>query len=172
MAVHAADSPVRRGIAGRRPREVPLRDYILLIAVYNGAVAGAIALAKRSGRLPERPRVDDLVLTTLATQRLSRLITKDRVTSVLRSPFTDYEGEGGPGEVEEAPRGEGPRRALGELLVCPFCIAQWIAAAFACGLLFAPRVTRFLTGIFSVVALADLLQLVYKGTERAALEEE
>jgi hypothetical protein len=144
-----------------------LRGYLVLIALYNGAVAAALVVATRTGRLAERPRPEDLVWAAVATQRLSRLITKDRVTSAIRAPFTAYEDEGGPGEVQERARGHGLQRALGELLVCPFCVAQWIAAAFACGLLFAPRATRWLAGMFSVVAIADMLQLLYKRAEEA-----
>jgi hypothetical protein len=148
-----------------------MRGYAALMGLY-GAVTGTLLYrAKREQRLPERPRVHDIVLVATATQRVSRLITKDRVTTVVRAPFTTYQGEGGPAEVEEAARGTGVRRAVGELLVCPFCIAQWSATAFAMGILFAPRVTRFVAGVFSSVALADLLQLVYKATERAALRD-
>ncbi len=152
--------------AKQRPQ---LPGYLGLIVLYNGVVTLALLLAKRSGRL-ERARlgVDDLLLAGLATQRLSRLITKDRVTSAIRAPFTEYEGEGGPGEVEERAQGRGLRRAVGELMTCPFCVAQWTAAAFACGLLFAPKVTRWLAGMFSIVAIADVLQLLYKRTEDLA----
>lgn len=154
-----------------RPQRSQLRGYIVLMGVYNVVVGGALVAAKRAGRLGARPRAADLVLIALATQRVSRLVSKDRVTSAVRAPFTAYEGEGGPGEVQERARGRGLRRAVGELLVCPFCLAQWIATAFAFGLLFAPRVTRFLAGVFSVVGLADLLQLLYKGAENAAVED-
>jgi hypothetical protein len=153
-----------------RPQRSQLRGYIVLIGAYNALVGLALLLAKRAGRLGAPPRPWDLLLIALATQRVSRLVSKDRVTSAIRAPFTAYEGEGGPGEVEERPRGRGLRRAVGELLVCPFCLAQWIATAFAFGLLFAPRATRFLAGVFSVVGLADLLQLLYKGTEKATVE--
>lgn len=148
-----------------------LPGYIVLMGTYGSLVGLALLAAKRAGRLGARPRPQDLVLIALATQRLSRLVSKDRVTSAIRAPFTAYEGEGGPGEVEERPRGRGLRRAVGELLVCPFCLAQWIATAFVVGLLFAPRVTRLLAGLFSVVGLADLLQLLYKGAEKATVED-
>lgn len=155
----------------QRPQRPQLRGYIVLIGVYSSLVGLALYAAKRAGRLGVRPRPQDIVLVALATQRLSRLVSKDRVTSAIRAPFTAYEGEGGPGELEERPRGRGLRRAVGELLVCPFCLAQWIATAFALGLLFAPRVTRFLAGLFTVVGLADLLQLLYKGAEKATVED-
>lgn len=156
--------------AARRPG-TPMRGYAALMGVYATVAGTLLYRAKRGNRLPERPRIDDIVLTAVATQRVSRLITKDRVTSVVRAPFTTYQGEGGPAEVEEAARGRGLRRAVGELLVCPFCVAQWGATGFSLSMLFAPRVTRFVAGVFSAVAVADLLQLLYKGTERAALRD-
>lgn len=149
----------------------PLGGYLALIVSYASATTGALVAAKRQKRLPERLRTDDLVLVSIATQRVSRLLTKDRVTTVVRAPFTELQDDGGPGEVEETPReGTGLRRAIGELLVCPFCIAQWTATSFAVGLLFAPRVTRFMAGVLSAVTVADLLQLLYRGSERAARE--
>lgn len=150
-------------------RPQPLRGYALLLSFYSGVTAAGLWVAHRRGRLPERLRPEDLALTALATQRLSRLVTKDRVTTVVRAPFTAYQGEGGPAELEETPRGTGLRRAIGEVLVCPFCIAQWIATVMGFGLVFAPRVTRFVAGVVSAVAVADLLQLLYKGSERRAL---
>jgi hypothetical protein len=89
-------------------------------------------------------------------------MAKDKVTSVLRAPFTRYEGKGGPAEIEEEPRGKGMRRALGELLLCPYCLDQWVATGFVAGGVFAPRVTRLVASTFTVVALADFLQIVYK----------
>jgi Protein of unknown function (DUF1360) len=121
---------------------------------------------RRSGRpLPERPDGGDLLLITLATHKLSRLIAKDRVTSALRHPFTSYQEEGGPGEVEEQARGEGLRRAVGELLICPYCLGLWVAAAFSGGLLVAPRATRWLASVFAVLFGSDVLQIAYKKLE-------
>lgn len=151
---------------GARGRTSPRLGYLLLIGAYNGLLAIALLVARRFGRLPERPRGEDLALAALATQRLSRLIAKDRVTSAVRAPFTVYQGEAGPGEVNEAAKGSGISRAVGELLVCPFCIAQWIAGGFCVGLLFAPRVTRLIAGMFAIVGVADMLQLLYKGLNR------
>ena len=56
------------------------------------------------------------MLLGVATHKLSRLIATDTATSPLRAPFTRYEGGAGVNEVSETPRGEGPRRAFGELI--------------------------------------------------------
>ena len=137
----------------------PLAAYGVLTIAF-GALFGGGATALHD-RLPERPSPADLALAGVATYKISRLIAKDRVTSVLRAPFTRYEGESGPSEVSESPRGRGLQLALGELLVCPYCIGQWVAGAMALGQVAAPRTTRFVAGTFAAYALADALQMAH-----------
>ena len=101
----------------------PLAAYATFAAVFHGAMAGAVTAAKRSGRdLPEHVDAGDIALIGTASYQLSRLIAKKKVTAFVRAPFTELEGKGGPAELEEHPRGRGLRRALGELLVCPYCL--------------------------------------------------
>ena len=147
----------------------PLGSYSALAGVYGAGLSGALLLAHRSGRhLPERVEAFDLLLLGTATYRLSRLITKDKITSFLRAPFTEYVEPGAPGEVNERPRGTGVRRSVGELLGCAFCLAQWVSTGFLCGLVFAPRPTRFVASIFTVKAVADFLQFAYTAAESKA----
>jgi hypothetical protein len=120
----------------------------------------------RSGRpIPERIEIGDLVLVATATHKASRLLTKDRVTSVLRAPFTRHQDDGTAGEVEEAARGHGMRLAIGELLVCPYCVGMWIAGTFTAGLLVAPRFTRWVASALTALTAADFLQIAYKKAE-------
>jgi hypothetical protein len=149
----------------------PLASYGILIAVFNVLFAGALLLARRSGRqLPERVSAGDVLLLGTATHKASRLITKERITSALRAPFTEYKGEGGPAEVEESPRGTGVRRTVGELLVCPYCLGFWIAGMFSIGVVVAPRLTRFVAGALSAVTVSDFLQVAYKTAEERGLK--
>jgi hypothetical protein len=111
--------------------------------------------------LPERIDPQDIALLALATQKLSRVITKDKVTAALRAPFTEIEGKGGAGELEERGRGRGLRRAIGDLITCPFCLGTWIASGFIYGFIFTPRLTRTLASIFAVSGIADFLQQFY-----------
>lgn len=152
-------------VAGYDEQSHPLGEYGLLIATFGTLFSVGMAAASKRGRLPERVRASDVVLCGLATQKLSRLVAKDRVTSAVRAPFTRRQGEGGPAEVEDAPRGGGIRHAIGELLVCPFCLAQWVGAAFTIGLMLAPRPTRVVAGMMSMVGLSDFLQIAYKSAE-------
>jgi hypothetical protein len=155
--------------AGHSPdQERPLGGYAVLMASFAAVAGGFSAWISRSGReLPERPSPGDLVLMTVATHKASRLIAKDRVTSALRAPFTEFEGDAGPGEVSENARGRGLRRALGELIVCPYCLGLWIAAGFAAGLVVAPRPTRWTAGVLTAVFGSDVLQIAYKKAEDA-----
>jgi hypothetical protein len=154
-----------RGYAPPQDRP-PFATYAALTAILNGGVAAAVIAAKRSGRdLPESISTKDLVLIGTASHKLSRLIAKDKVTSFLRAPFTEYEGRGGPAEVEERSRGGNLRGAIGELLICPYCLGLWAASAFHVGLVFAPRVTRFVTSTLSALTLSDFLQIAYKAAE-------
>jgi hypothetical protein len=157
--------PVSDGYAppGQRP---PLGAYSVAIAVFNGLFAVGLAFAWRRGRaLPERPAIGDIALVGIASHKLSRLVTKDKVTSPLRAPFTELEGGGGPGELEEKARGDGARRAIGELLVCPYCLDLWVVAAFSVGLLFAPRPTRFVAAVFAALTVSDFFQIAFKAAE-------
>ena len=104
---------------------------------------------------------------TVATHKLSRTLAKDRVTSAVRAPFTRFEGDAGPGEVSEVARGRGLRRAVGELLVCPYCLGLWIAAALTAGLLVAPRATRWGASVLVALTGSDLLQIAYAKAEAA-----
>lgn len=105
----------------------------------------------------------------VASHKLSRLISKDKVTSPLRAPFTELEGSGGPGELEERARGGPVRKMIGELLICPYCIGLWVVAAFSFGLLFAPRTTRFVASVFSALTVSDFFQVAYKAAEEKGL---
>jgi hypothetical protein len=152
--------------AGYAPGEQrPLKGYAILSGAFFAALGGALATAHRQGRTLDRPGTTEIVLAGLATQKVSRLIAKDKVTSFVRAPFTRFQDTPGHGEVEEAPRGEGLRYATGELLVCPYCMAQWVAGGIAVGWVFAPKTTRLLTGMWAAQAIADGVQIAYSNAE-------
>jgi hypothetical protein len=159
---------VTESVAGYAPprERPPLAAYATFATVFHGAMAGAVAAAKRSGRdLPQRVEAGDVVLIGTASYQLSRLIAKKKVTAFMRAPFTELEGGGGPAELEERPRGTGLRRALGELLVCPYCLGLWASGGFHVGLLFAPRATRFSASVLTAMSISDFLQIAYKSAE-------
>jgi hypothetical protein len=144
----------------------PLAAYGLLSGVFAGLCGAFAAWVHWSGReLPARIDGRDLALIAIATHKASRLIARDRVTSVFRAPFTRFQGDAGAGEVDEAARGRGLRRAIGELLICPYCLGLWIAAALTAGLIVAPKATRWTAAVLTALTGADLLQILYKKSE-------
>jgi uncharacterized protein DUF1360 len=161
---------VRRSpFEGYSSEERPMGGYAVLTGTFFAGVGAAVLAARARGvRPPERIGAADLVTIGLATHKLSRAITKDKVTATIRAPFTEFQRESGQGEVEERPRGSGLRRAIGELLVCPYCLAQWVSAGFIGGLVFAPRATRLVAAVYTAETVSDFLQLAYHAAEERA----
>jgi hypothetical protein len=148
----------------------PLLAYGVAMAIFNALFGAGLVLLRRRGRMPpERPALADVALVGIASHKLSRLIAKDRVTSPLRAPFTELQGSGGPAELEERARGTGARKAIGEMLICPYCLGLWVVSAFAFGLQLAPRLTRFLAFVFTALTFSDFLQVAYKAAEEKGL---
>jgi hypothetical protein len=155
--------------AGHSPnKERPLGWYALLLSLYASLFGGFATWFRRSGRqLPERMDARDLALIAVAAHKGSRLLGKARVTSAVRAPFTRFQEDGGPDEVEEAARGRGLRRVIGELIVCPYCLSMWFAALFTAALLVAPRATRWVASMLAIVFASDVLQIAYRKAEDA-----
>ena len=154
--------------AGHSAQHRPLAAYGVIAAAFNGLFAAGLIAARRTDRLPERFGAGDVALLAGATAKLSRLLAKDRVTSAIRAPFTTYEDDTGYGEVEEAARGTGAQRAIGELLICQYCVSQWVAAGMVIGHALAPRETRLVAGTFAVFGLADVLNVAYSAAQDRA----
>jgi hypothetical protein len=147
----------------------PLAPYLGTIATYGASVAVLAAAGAVGGaRLPDTVSPWDVTLVGVATHKLSRLVAKDTVTAPLRAPFTEFQGAQGEAELAEEVRGSGPRHAVGELVSCPFCLAQWVATGFTAGLVFAPRATRLVAATFTAVAASDMLQNLYAVLQQKA----
>jgi len=147
-------------------QERPLGSYAALIGVYAGLTGGSLlALRARHHELPVRPTAGDVLLVGIATHKISRLLAKDKITSFLRAPFTRYQEPAGQGEVDEQPYGRGLRYVVGELIVCPYCLAQWVGTGLTLGLVGAPRLTRWTSSVFVVHTISDFLQAAYRAAE-------
>lgn len=131
----------------------PIGAHLGLTIAYNVGLGTLAIVAERHGALSERSRIGDIVLVAVASFKLSRLIATERVTTPIRAPFVEGENE--------RPTGKGLRRALGEMLTCPYCVAPWCALGISTGLVVAPRPTRFVSGLLSSLALSDLLQRLW-----------
>jgi hypothetical protein len=169
-------APVRRWARAQKREytqgaERPLGGDLGAMGVYTALVAAGAAAVKASGReLPARIPLGDAVLLTVATFRLARRLAKDPVTSPIRAPFTEFQGSSGHAEVAEAVREHGGvKHAVGELLTCPFCLAQWVGTAFVFGYATAPRATRLAALTMTTVAGSDVLQFFYDAIQNGSL---
>jgi hypothetical protein len=137
-----------------RDPERPVGSHLGLVVIFNAGLGALLVAAARRGALPRRPSASDVALLGVAAHKLSRLVATERVTAPLRAPFVNDPDQ-------EAPTGRGLRRALGELVTCPFCLVPWCTLALGTGLVFAPRATRYLGGLFSAMTIADVLHRGY-----------
>jgi hypothetical protein len=157
---------------GRTPpdRTRPLAGYALLTGFFSVVAVTSVIWLRRSRKgLPDRYPPSDLLLAGAATYKLSRLLAKDKVTSFVRAPFTEHRDQGGSGEVEEEPRGYGVRRAIGELLTCPYCLGVWVASGWGIALVAAPRASRLACFTLTALGISDFLQVAYKAAEEGRL---
>ena len=156
-------------VEGYKGEEETLPSYAALAGLFNLIFAVFLLLVKGTGRaLPERVDAKDLVLLGVATHKLSLIGAQDAVTSPLRAPFTELQEKESPKSLDEKPRGKGLRRSVGELLTCQFCLGMWVASFFTYGLVLAPRVTRLIATVFTVVTISDHLHQIYKALTKRA----
>ncbi|HEY2748852.1 MAG TPA: DUF1360 domain-containing protein [Polyangia bacterium] len=139
--------------------DAPLGSYAALLATYGTLLFGAARLRRRHRR--DRPSLFDLTLYAIATHKIARTLTRDQVTAPLRAPFVRLEGDAGRGEVVERARGHGLRRAVGQLITCPYCTGPWVAAGLLGADALAPRVARLVGSVFTIVTAADFLHRQY-----------
>src|SRR5919112_6189217 len=168
-SVRARLAGLRRAYAPHEHR--PLDGYVAAMGAFGALAAALTAAAKVSGRpMPERPSTQDVLLISVATHKLSRLLAKDSVTSPLRAPFTRYSEPGGAAEVNEEVRDQGSslRHSIGELITCPFCLAVWVATGLTGGLVLGARPTRLAATAMTATAASDFLQMAYSLSKEAA----
>ena len=143
----------------RDPR--PLGGYAALVGTYTTLAGGLMWSLLKKPVLEQQFSAFELLVFGLGIQHVSRLIAKDSVTAVMRAPFTQFKEAAGEGEVNEVPVGTGLGKAAGELITCPFCIAQWVATVLVAGRILAPRFTSVAVSTFAIARLSDYLQLSY-----------
>ncbi|MDQ4042704.1 MAG: DUF1360 domain-containing protein [Actinomycetota bacterium] len=169
MSEKISDKVQQEILEGYGGEEQRLYSYATLMGLFNLIFAVFLLFVKGTGRnIPERVDTKDLALLGVATHKLSLIGAQDAVTSPLRAPFTELQEKESPKSLDEKPRGKGLRRSVGELLTCQFCLGMWVASFFTYGLVLAPRVTRLIATIFTVVTISDYLHQTYKALTKRA----
>lgn len=144
--------------------QLPYKSYAATVGVFL-SIFGLLArrIARNPQLLPETPPSRDLFLLGVATFRLSRLITKDRVTAVFRLPFV-YEGRGEEaleGTKEEPRASRGWRQDIGQLITCPWCASVWAGLFNTSLLVFFPRIGRYFLLTVAASGMSELLDPVF-----------
>jgi hypothetical protein len=129
--------------------ETPTRpaNYALISGVYAAGLAGASAVARRTGNAPSGPA---LVSLGVATFTFTRVLTEQKVEEWLRRPFVE---EPEPGE--RRPRGTGMRYAIGELLSCTRCTGAWVGLGLVGLHAASPTTARVAAAVGTVGAVND-----------------
>jgi uncharacterized protein DUF1360 len=144
--------------------------YALLIALYNAIFGGFLFFYRKHDHRLEEISGLDLALLGLATLRMSKLVSEDEITSVLREPVIE-EVDG-----QKRPQGGGFRRSIGKLVLCPTCTGTWIAAFLTYALHLWPRYTRPFLAIMSASGISQttdaLLSLVYTDRDLRRAEQD
>jgi Protein of unknown function (DUF1360) len=156
------DSHRGHGTAGAHRHDPrPLKSYAGIMASYTVLTAALTLLLRRQRFRMRTLSPWEYALYALAAEHISRLISKDSVTSPVRRPFTEFQEPAGEGEVNEEAVGSGPRHAIGELLTCPFCLDQWVATGLVAGSVGAPTLTTAVVSVSALARTADYLHLLY-----------
>ena len=138
------------------------------MTTFAGVFGAMLWLGQKKKLLPRRVAPYDIALIGLATHRLTRIVTRDKVAEPIRSPFTEYQGPAGAGEVNERARGRGLRRAIGTLLTCQYCAGPWIASALFAALVARPRETRVVASMLAATAVSDFTHQAYAFVRHAS----
>lgn len=102
------------------------------------------------------------VLLTLATWRLTRLITHDHITAFIREQVYDVKKVGR--KVTLARPGVGPRRVLADLFGCPWCVSIWSATILGFAfLVWEPFF--YITLLLALSAVATAAQVFFERSE-------
>ena len=94
----------------------------------------------------------DFVLVSLATYRLIRLITYDKIFQPVRNLFLVQQPDG-----SYKKEGGGPRRTIAELLECMWCTGLWSALVALTLYVIAP-IGTFLILVLAIAAVGSFLQ--------------
>lgn len=95
----------------------------------------------------------DFVLIALATFRIIRLVTFDKIFAFVRNAFMVEQVDGTYTKPDA-----GIHRTISEIMECLWCTGLW-AALFATTLYFCGDIGRFIVLIFAIAAVGSFLQI-------------
>jgi hypothetical protein len=147
-------SPFRlESIMNDTPRP-PVVEYGAVLGTFVAVLAGAAAVERALGRASTPSSALDLALLGAASFKTARVISRERLGSVVRQPFVE---DVQAGETLK-PAGHGMQQAIGELVTCTRCVGTWAAAGLLTTQVLTPRFGRLLTFTLAAGTANDFLQ--------------
>ena len=111
----------------------------------------------------------ELILLSLASFRLTRLIVFDKITGFIRRPFFDQKEEinrKGETEIYFEPKESGIKGWIGKLLNCYWCTGVWVAIFLVVFSYWVPFWSELVIAILAVAGFAAIIEsLVQKWIE-------
>ena len=105
----------------------------------------------------------DLILLSLASFRLTRLIVYDKITAFLRKPFFDEieeKNEKGEAEIYIIPKKSGIKGWIGELLSCYWCTGIWSAVIIVAASFFFSYWSNPVIVVLARAGLASVIETI------------
>lgn len=105
----------------------------------------------------------ELLIISLASFRLTRLIVFDKITEFIRSPFFEEEvevNEDGEEEIYYVPKKGLMTNFIGELLSCYWCTGIWTATAICFVYLLWPLYATPFLLILAVAGIAAIIETI------------
>lgn len=105
----------------------------------------------------------ELLIISLASFRLTRLIVFDKITEFLRAPFFEEEidiNEDGTKEVYYIPKKGMFTNFIGELLSCYWCTGVWSALAICIFYFTNPALATPILIVLAVAGLAAIIETI------------
>ena len=151
-------SQTAAGSDGRQQVTEPAH-YGAINAAYLVLLGGLIAAWTRRGQEAAIPR-SELPTLAIATFALAKVVAHEKIGTWVREPFVDESPERQP----KGPRGQGMRRAIGELLTCTRCVGAWAALAVVGLRVAAPEEGRLAATVLATSGINDFLQAGFRLT--------
>jgi hypothetical protein len=102
--------------------------------------------------------LEAIIIISLASFRLTRLIVFDKITEFIRAPFFDEVIE--EGEVFLVVKPKGIKKWIGEMLSCYWCTGMWASTLLVAGnTYFSPFFTPF-SLILAIAAIASVIETI------------
>jgi hypothetical protein len=121
---------------------------------------GFLSLIWRFGHAPIPSQPLQLALLAFAVYRGTHILSNEKITKPIRSPFitTHMNSEG---REVETPLETGPRGAIGALICCPACTGIWVATVLVYGYMLLPLPGTVIILVLALSGVERFLTMVF-----------